>query len=162
MARLYQITEFLGRRGIFLVLYGLTAIVVGALNVFVIGWLWAVPQLILLDASPDQVQRMLLSPLMAVLGRASGTEVAADILVNVICVSGPLLLVALAFFRGRRSGVLLVAYPIVGLIITFVGWPLFHDFGNTLRFLGPILAARICDIWCLYLGAQPDPVDEVE
>jgi hypothetical protein len=160
MKRLHQVIEFLGRRSVFLALYGLTAVVIGVLNIGVIVFFMTVPQMNLLEASPDQVQRMLLSPLMAVLGRASGTEVAADILVNVICVSGPLLLVALAFFRGRRSGVLLVVYPIVGLIITFVGWPLFHDFGNTMRFLGPILTARICDAWCLWLGARAESVDE--
>jgi hypothetical protein len=56
--------------------------------------------------------------------------------------------------------VILVAYPSVGLIISLVGWPLFPEFGNTAWLLGPILAARICDIWCLYLGAQPDPAEE--
>ena len=156
MARLHQITERLSRRGTFLVLYGLIAIAVGIMN------------MIYLAMGPNPMQWVL----WEVLARSPGESVLQSLLRGItsdfpfpifqLCLVAPFILIALAFLRGRRLGMpFMVAFPIVGLVFALFGALPFLDWGSATAVAGPSVIAWLFDGWCLYLGAQPEPVDEV-
>lgn len=158
MARLHQITEFLGRRGTFLVLYALIAIAVGILNmgVFAVAGFTAIQLLWMGSPSAwEALKTLVLLPVLAI----------QDSLVAFIagCVFAPPVLIGLAIIRGRRLRVpYLVAFPIIGLVFAVIGPRPFLGWGSATAIAAPSVIAWVFDGWCLYLGAQPDPVEEVE
>lgn len=156
MARLHQISERLSRRGTFLVLYALIAIAVGVLNmgVFAVTGFTAIQLLWMGSPSVwEALKTLLLLPVLAI----------QDALVAFLagCVLAPLILIALAIIRGRRLRMpYLVAFPIIGLVFAMIGPRPFFAWGSVTAVAAPSVIAWVLDGWCLYLGAQPEPVVE--
>jgi hypothetical protein len=157
VARLHQMSERLSRRGTFLVLYALFAIAVGVLNigVFAVTGFTAI-QLLWMDSPSvwEALKTLVLLPVLAI----------QDSLVAFLagCVLAPLILVALAVIRGRRLRMpYLVAFPTIGVVLAMIGPRPFFVWGSVTAVAAPSVIAWVLDGWCLYLGAQPDPTDEV-
>lgn len=158
MARLHQVTERLSRRGTFLALYALIAIAVGILNmgVFAVVGVTAIQLLWLGVDSPSAWEALKTLVLLPVLAFQNS-------LVAFIagCVFAPLMLIGLAIIRGRRLRMpYLVVFPIIGLVFAVIGPRPFFGWGSATAIAAPSVIAWVFDGWCLYLGAQPDPVDD--
>ena len=76
------------------------------------------------------------------------------------CLLAPIILIVLAFLRGRRLGMpYMVVFPFIGLVFTLLGPLPFVSLGEETAIGAPSAFTWLFDGWCLYLGLQPDPVD---
>jgi hypothetical protein len=149
-------THFIGRPAFF-VGYALVSIAAGILNMVYLALLGgnAIQWLIFVELMGRDSDESILKILLSVL---TSTE---TFFTFQFCLVAPFVLVALAFVRGRQLRVPhMVVFPLIGLVVTCVGAFPFVSLGDQTAIAAPSVITWLFDGWCLYLGLQPNPIDQ--
>jgi hypothetical protein len=144
----------LGGRLAFLTLYAFVAIVAGVVNIVAHLALGPNPVQIFVMAMSEWRDGHFAMPFPLNL---------ADPTLSAILIVGqlaPLVLIALAVFRGRRLKIpYLVVFPIVSLVLLIIGPSPFVGLGTSTAVAAPVVLGWIADAFCLYLGSTQDNSD---